>query len=216
MTEDKTVGWPHRLNGHEPEQAPGVGDGQRGLVWCCPWGRKESDMTEWLSWTDDFVRQPWILVILILKSSVFWGQLPVALSWIPLVCTPWWCCGTGLLEACDLAFPSQRGTDWSPIWWHPHVVPWDASCSSCSASCWASSMGPMTSLSISCSPCLYRDHFFRSWALSCLFKEQFPLRLLFHFIQELTGIIKSSKGINSWLDFLLFQTVFYCLVFLKI
>ena len=31
MTRDETVGWHHRLNGHESEQAPGVGDGQGSL-----------------------------------------------------------------------------------------------------------------------------------------------------------------------------------------
>ena len=36
----------HKLNGHEFEQAPGVGDGQGGLVPSSPWGHKESDMTE--------------------------------------------------------------------------------------------------------------------------------------------------------------------------
>ena len=40
------VGWYHRLNGHEFEQAPGVGDGYGGLVCCSPWGHKELDMTE--------------------------------------------------------------------------------------------------------------------------------------------------------------------------
>ena len=40
------VGWHHRLNGPEFEQALGVGDGQGSLVCCGPWGRKESDMTE--------------------------------------------------------------------------------------------------------------------------------------------------------------------------
>ena len=40
------AGWHHRLDGHEFEQVPGVGDGQRGLACCSPWGRKESDMTE--------------------------------------------------------------------------------------------------------------------------------------------------------------------------
>ena len=50
VTEDETVGWHHRLDGHESEQAPGAGDGQGGLVCCSPWGRKESDMTEQLSW----------------------------------------------------------------------------------------------------------------------------------------------------------------------
>ena len=46
MTEDETVGWHHWLNGHEFEQAPGVGDGQGGLVCCSSWCHKESDMTE--------------------------------------------------------------------------------------------------------------------------------------------------------------------------
>ena len=40
------VGWHHRLNGHEFEQAPGAGDGQGGLVCCSPWGCKELNMTE--------------------------------------------------------------------------------------------------------------------------------------------------------------------------
>ena len=50
-TEDQMVGWHHRLDGHEFEQAPGVGDGQGGLECCCLWGHKESDMTEQLNWT---------------------------------------------------------------------------------------------------------------------------------------------------------------------
>ena len=52
MTEDEMVGWHHRLGGHEFEQAPGVGDGQGSLACCSPWGRKESDTTERLNWTD--------------------------------------------------------------------------------------------------------------------------------------------------------------------
>jgi len=47
-TEDEMVGWHHRLHGHEFEQVPGVGDRQGGLVYC-PWGHKESDMTERLN-----------------------------------------------------------------------------------------------------------------------------------------------------------------------
>ena len=46
------VGWHHRLNGHEFEQALGDGDGQGGLVCYSPWGHKELDTTEWLNWTE--------------------------------------------------------------------------------------------------------------------------------------------------------------------
>ena len=49
MTEDETVGQHHRLDAHEFEQAPGVGDGQEGPVCCNPWGLKELDTTEQLS-----------------------------------------------------------------------------------------------------------------------------------------------------------------------
>ena len=51
MTEDETVGWHHRLNGHEFEQAPGVADEQGSLVCCSPWGCKELDTTERLNRT---------------------------------------------------------------------------------------------------------------------------------------------------------------------
>jgi len=47
--QDEMVGGHHRLDGHEFEQAPGVGDGQGGLACCSPWGRKESDTTEQLN-----------------------------------------------------------------------------------------------------------------------------------------------------------------------
>ena len=48
-TEDKMVEWHHRLNGYEFEQALGDGEGQGSLACCSPWGRKESDTTEWLN-----------------------------------------------------------------------------------------------------------------------------------------------------------------------
>ena len=51
-TEDEMVGWHHWLNGREFEQTLGVGDGQRSLACCSPWGCKESDMTEQLNWTE--------------------------------------------------------------------------------------------------------------------------------------------------------------------
>ena len=43
-----------RLNGHEFEQAPGVGDGQGSLACCSPWGHKELDMPERLNNNNKF------------------------------------------------------------------------------------------------------------------------------------------------------------------
>ena len=43
------VGWHCRLDGHEFEQAPGVGDGQGSLAYCSPSGGKELDTTEQLN-----------------------------------------------------------------------------------------------------------------------------------------------------------------------
>ena len=51
-TEDEMAGWHHQLDGHQFEWTPGVGDGQGVLVCCNSWGRKESDTTESLSWTE--------------------------------------------------------------------------------------------------------------------------------------------------------------------
>ena len=49
--EDEVVGWHHWLDGHEFEQAPGVGDGQGRLACHSPWGHKELDTAE-LNWTE--------------------------------------------------------------------------------------------------------------------------------------------------------------------
>ena len=49
MAEDEMVGWHHQFDRHEFEQALGVGDEQRSLVCCSPWGHKELDMSEQLS-----------------------------------------------------------------------------------------------------------------------------------------------------------------------
>ena len=51
-TEDEIVGWQHQLNGHEFEQALGDGEEQGSLAGYSPWGRKESDITEQLNWTE--------------------------------------------------------------------------------------------------------------------------------------------------------------------
>ena len=51
-TEDEMAGWHHWLDGREFEWTPGDGVGQGGLACCNSWGRKESDTTEQLNWTD--------------------------------------------------------------------------------------------------------------------------------------------------------------------
>ena len=63
-TEDEMAGWHHWLDGHESEWTLGIGDGQGGLACCDSWGRKESDMTEWLIWSDLI----WISVVTYLIS----------------------------------------------------------------------------------------------------------------------------------------------------
>ena len=49
MTEVEMIGWHHRLNGHEFDYAPVVGDGQGSLECCSPWGHNDSAMAEQLS-----------------------------------------------------------------------------------------------------------------------------------------------------------------------
>ena len=56
-TEDEMSGWHHWLNGRESEWTPGVGDGQWRLACCNSWGRKESDTTERLNWTEGSAQQ---------------------------------------------------------------------------------------------------------------------------------------------------------------
>ena len=43
------VGWHHKFKGYEHEQAPGVGDGQGGLVYCSAWGCEDLGTTEKLN-----------------------------------------------------------------------------------------------------------------------------------------------------------------------
>jgi len=49
VTEDEMVRWHHQLNGHEFEQASGIGDGQGRLACCSSWGCKDLATTEWLN-----------------------------------------------------------------------------------------------------------------------------------------------------------------------
>ena len=52
MTEDEMAAWHHWLDGLESQWTPGVGVGQGGRACCNSWGRKVSDTTEWLIWSD--------------------------------------------------------------------------------------------------------------------------------------------------------------------
>ena len=70
-TEDEMVGWHHRLNGHEFEYTPGVGDGQGILACCSPWGSKESDTTDRLNWIN--INRPLDFAIMINGVNHFHG-----------------------------------------------------------------------------------------------------------------------------------------------
>ena len=72
-TEDEMVRWHHRLNGHEFERTLGDGEGQGGLECCSPWVHKESDMTEWLTWSE-----------LNFAMISFFGKLKY--SWFTMLC----------------------------------------------------------------------------------------------------------------------------------
>ena len=61
--EDEMVSWHHWLDGHEFEQAPGVGDGQGSLACCSPWGHKELDTTERLNWTEPSKDNTYFMIV---------------------------------------------------------------------------------------------------------------------------------------------------------
>ena len=68
--ENEMAGWHHGLDGHESEGTPGIGDGQGGLACCNSWGRKESDATERLNWTE-LNWEP--------RSREYWAHMPKSL-----------------------------------------------------------------------------------------------------------------------------------------
>ena len=102
MTEDEMVGWHHRLNRHEFEQALGDGEGQGSLLCCSPQGRKESETTERLNNKKvQFFVTPWTVAC----------QAPLAMGfsrqeyWSELLFPP----------SGDF-FPTQRLNTPSPAW----------------------------------------------------------------------------------------------------
>ena len=102
MVEDEMVGWHHRLNGHEFEQAPGIDNGQRSLVCCIPWGYKELDMTEWLNplatWYEELThwKRPWCWERLKARREGNgrgwdgWMASPTKRTWIWASSGSWW------------------------------------------------------------------------------------------------------------------------------
>ena len=70
------VGWHHRLNGHEFEKTPGVGDTQGGLVCCSPWRGKELDVTVLLNWSES---QPHVFK----SQTEFWLDLSPSIWFKP-------------------------------------------------------------------------------------------------------------------------------------
>ena len=73
MTEDEMAGWHHWLHGHEFEWTLGVGDGQGGLACCDSWGRKESDTTEQLNWTE-LKKERWEQKWTLLQAASGWKR----------------------------------------------------------------------------------------------------------------------------------------------
>ena len=75
-TEDEMAGGHHWLDGRESGWTQGVGDGQGGLACCNSWGRKESDMTEQLNWTEGGFNGDELLQLLLIWKSLslihFW------------------------------------------------------------------------------------------------------------------------------------------------
>ena len=86
-TEDKMAGWHHWLNGCESEWTPGGGDGQGGLACCDSWGRKESDTTERLNWTELHIRwsKYWSFSFNISPTKEHPGLISFKMDWLDLL-----------------------------------------------------------------------------------------------------------------------------------
>ena len=84
-TEDEMVGWPHRLNGHEFEQAWEDCEGQGSLACCSPWGHKELDMIEWLNNNNNTINSYFVCVCV----CVCVGAQSCPTLFDPINCSPW-------------------------------------------------------------------------------------------------------------------------------
>ena len=129
------AGWHHRLDGHEFEWIPGVGDGQGGLACCDSWGLEESDTTERLNWTDwptpvfwpgesQGLYSPWGC-----KESDITDRLSLSSEKVSLFLTVFlkYCYAAYILTCrhrCCLAIVfrnTSRTHLVSPCWWNPPV-----------------------------------------------------------------------------------------------
>ena len=95
-TEGKMVGWHHQLNGHEFEQALGVGDGQGSLACWCPWGSKESDATEQLNWTELNEWEDY--------SNYFGEGVEISRNWATAHSLVFWQCFGTVMVPLDVSF----------------------------------------------------------------------------------------------------------------
>ena len=82
------AGWHHWLDGHGFGWTLGLGDGQGGLACCGSWGRKESDTTEWLNWTEAlFHSELWFYFTKCMKTFfLFLTNFPKSNSKWSVVC----------------------------------------------------------------------------------------------------------------------------------
>ena len=93
-TEDETAGRHHWLNEHELGWTPGVGARQGGLACCDSWGRKESDMTEWLNWTEpiSILRNTFCCCCSVAQSCpTLCDPMDCGMPSLPIPQSPWVC-----------------------------------------------------------------------------------------------------------------------------
>ena len=85
-TEDEKAGWHHWLDGSEFEWTPGDGNVQGRLVCCDSWGCKESDMTEWLNWTElnQLVNNQSMLTVQWFYIYIFFFSMTLSSQYYPM------------------------------------------------------------------------------------------------------------------------------------
>ena len=90
-TEDQMVGWHHWLDGHEFEQAPGVGDGQGSLVGCSSWVRRvrRDWATELPDWDQLWIKRYYIQVCIYVLNHIWLFLTPYTVSHQASLKIPW-------------------------------------------------------------------------------------------------------------------------------